>query len=64
MFAPAGPDADEDEGWVLVFATDEAEGVTELRIIDARDFAAEPVARVVLPQRVPYGAHGSWLPAD
>ena len=62
VFAPAGPDADEDEGWVLVYATDEAEGVTELRVIEAQDFAAEPVARVVLPQRVPYGAHGSWLP--
>jgi len=64
LFAPAGPDAGEDEGWVLVYATDEAEGVTELRVIDAQDFAGEPVARVVLPQRVPYGAHGSWLAAD
>lgn len=63
VFAPAGPDADEDEGWVLVYAHDEAEGVTELRIIEAQDFTAEPVARVRLPQRVPYGAHGSWLPA-
>ena len=61
VFAPAGADAGEDEGWVLVYATDEAEGVTELRIIEAQDFTAEPVARVVLPQRVPYGAHGSWL---
>lgn len=63
VFAPAGPDADEDEGWVLVFAHDEAEGRTELRIIDARDFAGPPVARVRLPRRVPYGAHGAWLPA-
>ena len=63
VFAPAGPDAGEDEGWVLVYATDEAVGVTELRIIEAQDFTAEPVARVVLPQRVPYGAHGSWLAA-
>ena len=38
--------------------------MTELRVIEAQDFAAEPVARVVLPQRVPYGAHGSWLPTD
>jgi carotenoid cleavage dioxygenase-like enzyme len=60
VFAPAGPDAAEDEGWVLVLAHDEAEGRTELRIIDARDFAGPPVARVLLPQRVPYGAHGSW----
>jgi carotenoid cleavage dioxygenase-like enzyme len=63
VFAPAGPDAAEDDGWVLVYAHDEAEGVTELRVIAAGDFSGEPVARVVLPQRVPYGAHGSWLPA-
>jgi carotenoid cleavage dioxygenase len=63
VFAPAGPDATEDEGWVLVFAHDEAEDRTELRIIDVADFAGPPVARVLLPQRVPYGAHGSWLPA-
>ncbi len=64
VFAPAGPQAGEDEGWVLVYAHDEAEGVSELRVIEARDFTAAPVARVVLPQRVPYGAHGSWLAAD
>jgi carotenoid cleavage dioxygenase-like enzyme len=63
LFAPAGPDADEDDGWVLVYAHDEAEGVTELRVIAAQDFGGEPVARVRLPQRVPYGAHGSWLAA-
>jgi carotenoid cleavage dioxygenase len=64
VFAPAGPDAGEDEGWVLVYAHDEAEGVTELRVIAADDFTAAPVARVRLPQRVPYGGHGSWLPAS
>jgi carotenoid cleavage dioxygenase len=63
VFAPAGPDAAEDEGWVLVFAHDEAEARTELRVIDAQDFSGPPVARVRLPRRVPYGAHGAWLPA-
>ena len=62
VFAPASPDAAEDEGWVLVYAHDEAAGRTELRIIDARDFSGPPVARVFLPQRVPYGAHGTWAP--
>jgi carotenoid cleavage dioxygenase len=62
VFAPAGPEAAEDDGWVLVLAHDEAEDRSELRIIDAGDFAGPPVARVFLPQRVPYGAHGSWLP--
>lgn len=64
VFAPAGPDAAEDEGWVLVLAHDEAEGTTELRVIDAQDFSGPPVARVRMPRRIPYGAHGAWLPAQ
>lgn len=64
VFAPAGPDAGEDEGWVLVYTCDESTMTSELRILAAEDFGGEPVARVQLPQRVPYGAHGSWLAAD
>ena len=36
---------------------------TDLVILNAQDFEAAPVARVRLPRRVPFGAHGSWLPA-
>lgn len=52
---------DEDDGWLLAFVHDEVEGESELLIADARDFGAPPVARVRLPQRVPYGFHGLWL---
>lgn len=34
---------------------------SELVVIDARSMAAEPIARVMLPRRVPYGLHGLWL---
>jgi carotenoid cleavage dioxygenase-like enzyme len=34
-----------------------------LLIVDAQDFAGPAVARVKLPRRVPFGFHGSWLPA-
>jgi len=30
-------------------------------ILDARDHAAPPLARIHLPARVPYGFHGSWI---
>ncbi|MCB0997977.1 MAG: carotenoid oxygenase family protein [Acidimicrobiales bacterium] len=62
VFAPRSPDAAEDDGWVISFAHDTVTGESTLRIVDTRDFSGAPVAVVHLPRRVPYGAHGSWLP--
>ncbi|MEM7285701.1 MAG: carotenoid oxygenase family protein [Actinomycetota bacterium] len=62
VFAPASPDAAEDEGWVISLTHDERSGESRLIIVDAQRFDAPPVAVVHLPQRVPYGAHGSWVP--
>ncbi|HTO52283.1 MAG TPA: carotenoid oxygenase family protein [Myxococcota bacterium] len=62
VFVPRPGAHDEDDGWLLAFVHDEAEGRSEFLIIDARDLTAPPVARVLLPQRVPYGFHGRWLP--
>lgn len=64
VFAPRAPDAAEDDGWVMAFVYDEAEDRSELRIVDAQDMSGPPVARVRMPQRIPYGAHGSWLPGS
>ncbi len=51
----------EDHGWLLNYVFDEAQGKSELVIVDARDFTGPPVARVLLPCRVPYGFHGAWV---
>jgi carotenoid cleavage dioxygenase len=58
------PDADadgEDEGWAMGLVHDETSDRTDLVILDASDATADPVARVHLPRRVPYGFHGSWI---
>jgi len=34
----------------------------ELLVLAAADPAAGPVARVVLPNRLPMGFHGNWVP--
>jgi carotenoid cleavage dioxygenase len=62
VFAPRTPDSDEDDGWVMAIAHDERSQTSALVIIDAQNFSGPPVARVFLPQRVPYGAHGNWVP--
>jgi carotenoid cleavage dioxygenase len=54
----------EDEGWILTFVYDESSDSSELVIIDASEFEKAPVARIVMPRRVPFGFHGSWLPDE
>jgi len=62
VFVPAeGADPDGDEGWVMSYVHDEATAQTAFTILDASDLRKPPVARVPLPQRVPYGFHGSWI---
>ncbi|MET0908576.1 MAG: carotenoid oxygenase family protein [Ilumatobacteraceae bacterium] len=53
--------AGEDEGWVMGFVYDAAEDSSDLVILDGSAPGTEPVARVHLPQRVPFGFHGSWV---
>ncbi len=61
QFAPRSPDAGEDDGWILSIVHDENDNRSSMVILNAQDIESAPVARVKLPQRVPYGAHGNWL---
>lgn len=54
------PGAD-DDGYLVTFVQDERENRSEVDIFDAADLAAGPVARVLLPQRVPLGFHATWV---
>jgi carotenoid cleavage dioxygenase-like enzyme len=60
--SPSGP-VDESNGWYLGYVYDAARDGSDLVILDASDFAGDPVARIRLPRRVPYGFHGNWIPA-
>lgn len=61
VFVPASDDAGEDEGWVLSYLFDRESQSSSFCVLDATDMAADPVAVVPLPQRVPHGFHGSWF---
>ncbi|MCW2558725.1 MAG: 9-cis-epoxycarotenoid dioxygenase [Mycobacterium sp.] len=62
VFVPSGSGtADESNGYYLGYVYDPARDGSDLVILDASDFAGEPVATIHLPQRVPYGFHGNWI---
>jgi carotenoid cleavage dioxygenase len=62
VFVPAaGADPDSDSGYLLCYVHDEGTEQSELVVLDASRFEAKPLARIPLPQRVPYGFHGSWI---
>ena len=61
VFAPKPGAKSEDEGWVLSLVHERNSRKSKLVVIDAQAFDQKPVAEVIIPQRVPYGAHGSWI---
>jgi len=78
-FVPRTNATAEDDGYLLFYAFDEAQlndegevpsdadvehrAKSELWIVDAHDMSTV-VGKVRLPQRVPYGLHGTWFPAE
>jgi carotenoid cleavage dioxygenase len=63
LFVPRSAQSAEEDGWVIVLVYDGTRDASDFWVLDARDVAGEPVARVKLPHRVPYGFHGNWVPA-
>jgi carotenoid cleavage dioxygenase-like enzyme len=69
-FVPRASATSEDDGFLVTYVFDEAQldefgeapldAHSELWVIDAKDMR-DVVARVRLPQRVPYGLHGEWF---
>lgn len=61
VFVPRPGATAEDDGWLITFVYDTSEETSELVVVNAQDVTAVPVARVLIPQRVPYGFHGVWV---
>jgi carotenoid cleavage dioxygenase len=61
VFVPRPNAINEDDGWLMTFVYDEGSKTSELVVVDAQNLTDEPVARVLIPQRVPYGFHGTWV---
>lgn len=64
IFVPRANSIQEDDGWLLTFVYDKAFQRSELVVLNAQNITDKPVARILLPQRVPYGFHGIWIPNE
>ena len=45
----------------MTFVYDSNEETTELVVVDDQNMITTPIARVLIPQRVPYGFHADWV---
>ncbi|MCD8489474.1 MAG: carotenoid oxygenase family protein [Desertifilum sp.] len=61
VFVPKPGATAEDEGWLMTFVYDETQQTSELVIVDAQAMTDSAIARIQIPQRVPYGFHGTWI---
>lgn len=59
VFVPRGEA--EDDGWLVGLVVDMNDDHTEFVILDAANFAGDPVATIHLPHRIPPGFHGNWV---
>lgn len=62
-FAPADRARTEDDGYLVSFVWNGRERRSELQVFDARQVERGPMARVLLPRRVPAGFHATWIQA-
>ncbi len=53
-----------DDGWLLKAVYDDATDRTDLCVLDAREVASGPIARVHVTQRIPFGFHANWFAAS
>ncbi|XP_008466060.2 carotenoid 9,10(9',10')-cleavage dioxygenase 1-like [Cucumis melo] len=61
-FVPRENGEEEDDGWIIAHVHNEITNTSQVYVLDARKFSEEPIAKITLPQRVPYGFHGAFMP--
>ncbi|KAK6927362.1 Carotenoid oxygenase [Dillenia turbinata] len=61
-FVPKNGGFEEDDGWIITFVHNECSNISQVHIIDAKRFSDEPVVKITLPHRVPYGFHAAFMP--
>lgn len=62
VFVPRADGATEDDGYVMSYVYDATSDSSDVVVLSAQDFTGDPLATIRLPQRVPFGFHGNWVP--
>ena len=62
VFVARADDADEADGWLMALVYSAETDSSALHILNAQDMDGEAQAVIQLPQRVPAGFHGNWVP--
>jgi carotenoid cleavage dioxygenase len=62
VFVPRHDTSDESDGFVMALVYEETTDASALYILNADDLDGDPQAVITLPQRVPVGFHGNWIP--
>ncbi len=63
VVAPRSGAQGEGDGYLLCLAYDQQTSLSELMVFDALEISRGPLARVMMPCRIPAGFHGSWIGA-
>ena len=61
VFVPSERATSEDDGYLMGFVYDAGRDSSDFVVLDASSIAADPIATVRLPRRVPFGFHGNWV---
>lgn len=62
IFVPAEGAVNPDDGYLMTYVHAADTDSSYFAVLDASNMAADALATVALPQRVPTGFHGSWVP--
>jgi len=61
VFVPRKNASSEDDGFLMTFVFDENTDSSDFVVYDAKTMSSEPLVKVPLPQRIPYGFHGIFV---
>lgn len=64
LFVPHPDGESDDDGVLIVYTHNERQRLSQLRVYDAKTMNYEPIAIVDMPQRIPYGLHGCFIPKN